>query len=59
MKQKQQIDEPTPDAERQFHEGEGHKVPLVIILVWTVLIIWCVFYVVKYSVPDLMQNWLK
>lgn len=44
--------------ERDFHHGEGHRVPLVIKIAWTVLITWAIYYLFTYSLPDL-KNWIQ
>lgn len=35
----------------------GHKIPFVIIVAWFILILWIVFYLVSFALPDL-KNWL-
>jgi len=45
-------------SEKDFLVYSGNKVPRVLRLVWTVLILFCVFYLVAYAVPDL-KAWLE
>jgi hypothetical protein len=44
-------------VEADFYKYQGWKIPRVIRLVWTVLILWGVYYFIKYAIPDL-QMWL-
>lgn len=44
--------------ERDFHHGEGHSVPIVIRIAWTILITWACFFLAVYCVPDL-RMWLN
>lgn len=39
-------------------EYKGNKIPLVIKIVWTVLIIWVVSYLIAYALPDI-KAWLN
>ncbi len=44
-------------SERDFHHGEGHSIPFVIKLAWTLFFILAITYITKYSLPDL-KVWL-
>ncbi|MFZ8934911.1 MAG: hypothetical protein ACO20H_09595 [Bacteriovoracaceae bacterium] len=39
-------------------EYQGHKIPLVIKIVWSILIVWLIVYLVSYLGPDL-KIWLN
>ncbi len=43
--------------ESDFHKGAGHKIPHFVRFVWTILVIWGLYYLFKYSLPDL-KLWL-
>jgi hypothetical protein len=45
-------------SERDFHHGEGHAIPFVIKLAWSLFFIGAVIYIFKYSIPDL-KIWLQ
>lgn len=44
--------------ERDFHHGEGHGIPLFIKIAWLILVIWGIYYLLTYSLPDL-KNWIR
>jgi len=44
-------------SEKDFLVYSGNKVPRVIRLAWTVLILFCLFYMIAYALPDL-KLWL-
>lgn len=44
--------------EKDFLTYTGNKIPRVIRMVWTLLLVFCGVYVVLYLLPDLSQ-WIK
>jgi hypothetical protein len=49
---KQQPSHQVTHQETDFHHGEGHRVPLIILIAWTVLIIWALVYLFRYVFPN-------
>lgn len=45
------------DSEKDYLVYTGSKVPRVIRFIWTALIVFAIFYIVKFAVPDL-KAWL-
>lgn len=43
--------------ERDFHHGEGHKIPIFIKIAWSIFFVVAIVYITKYSIPDL-KVWL-
>lgn len=46
-------------SEKDFLVYTGNKIPRIIRLAWTVLILFCIYYLAKYSWPDLLAWWDK
>lgn len=46
-----------PTQEKDFLRYTGNRVPRIIRLVWTALLIFAVYYLVMFFVPDL-SHWL-
>lgn len=40
--------------ERDFHEGEGHRIPIFLGIAWTIYFIVAITYLIKYMWPNLM-----
>lgn len=47
-----QVSNQVTHQETDFHHGEGHRVPLIILIAWTVLIIWALVYLFRYVFPN-------
>lgn len=45
-------------SEKDFLQYRGNNVPRFIRLAWTILIVFCVYYLASYAWPDL-KAWLK
>lgn len=52
MNKHQPTQESNSLQETDFHHGEGHRVPLIILIAWTVLIIWGLVYLIRYVFPN-------
>jgi len=46
------------DPDLSYHRYEGNKIPRLIRLSWTLLVIFAVIYLALYAWPDL-REWLK
>lgn len=44
--------------EKEFLQYQGSKIPRVIRFVWTILIAFSLYYLMKYALPDL-KLWLQ
>jgi len=47
----------SPEKETDLLRYKNNSVPRVLRFVWTILIVFCIFYLAKYMVPDL-RIWL-
>lgn len=45
--------------ETDYLRYRGNSVPRFLRLIWTLLILFCIFYMVKWAWPDLANNWLN
>lgn len=61
MNTKEESSTNPPGEENEDHLPEaGHnKMPIALFLVWVAFICFGVVYMIKFSVPDLVNNWLQ
>ena len=48
------------ESENDVPKGEyrGNKIPIVIKIAWPILISWCLYYLIRYSLPNLLK-WIE
>lgn len=50
---------PSEENDDQLLESGHNKMPIALFLVWVAFICFGVVYMIKFSVPDLVNNWLQ
>ncbi len=53
------VDENSPEAEHQFHQYRGNRIPWYVRAIWIGFWIFAIYYTVKYLFPSLQIELLQ